>query len=348
MYLWAVTTDSQSQADIESDLLMRRASYISLAVSIVLLGVKFWGYRITGSQAVFSDAMETIVNVVAAILAIIVVAIALKPADRDHPYGHGKVEFFSAAFEGGLIAFASVLICVQAIQALISGTTVSDIGIGIAVTLGAGFVNALLGFFLVRIGKRHHSAALEASGHHVLSDFWTSVGVAVGLVLVSLTGLKWLDPAIALVVGLLLGYTGVRLVRRSVSGLLDEEDRGILENLLKIVGEERPPGIIQIHHCRVIRSGRYHHIDAHAVIPEFWNVAEAHHWTMEFEEKLIRDYPYSGELHLHADPCRQAYCSVCDVENCPIRLKPFVAKRHLTFEEFTSPDEPRQFRQAAE
>jgi cation diffusion facilitator family transporter len=326
------------------DSLALRAAVFSLLVSFALLALKIWGYRLTGSQAVFSDAMETIVNVVAASLAIVVLIIAYKPADRDHPYGHGKVEYFSAAFEGGLIAFASILICAEAIRALIRGPQISMIGFGLAITVGAGLVNALLGAFLLRVGRRHQSPTLEASGQHVLSDFWTSAGVAIGLLLVWMTGLTWLDPAVALIVGLLLGRTGLKLVRRSVGGLLDEEDQGLVEHLAKVIDEERPPGIIQVHHVRVIRSGRYHHIDAHAVVPEYWDVAEAHRRTDEFEQSVMRNYPFPGEIHLHVDPCRRAYCRECNVADCPIRKHPFEKRRSLTVEEMTSPEEPKRER----
>jgi cation diffusion facilitator family transporter len=335
---------SMDDSTLESDALRRRASYVSLVVGVLLLGVKFWGYRLTGSQAVFSDAMESIVNVVAAGLAILVVAVAFKPADAEHPYGHGKVEFFSAAFEGGLIAFASVLICIEAVQALVRGASVHEPGIGALIVICAGFVNAGLGFYLKHVGRTHQSAALIASGEHVLSDFWTSAGVVVGLLLVQATEVKWLDPALALVVGLLLGFTGIKLVRRSIGGLLDEEDRDSLMNLLEIISKQPSQGIIQVHHCRVIRSGNYHHIDAHAVVPEFWDVAVAHERTEEFEAQIIRNYPYNGELHLHVDPCRRAYCRYCDVADCPIRVASFEMRRPVSIEELTYPEEPHEFR----
>jgi len=325
------------------DRLARRAAVLSLAVSICLLGAKFWAYRLTGSQAVFSDAMESIVNVVAGGLALIVLGIAHKPADEDHPYGHGKVEFFSAAFEGGLIAFASIMICVGAVHSLITGVTVNEIGVGLLVTIGAGFINAALGWYLLREGRRQLSETIEASGLHVLSDFWTSLGVAVGLFLVRLTGIEWLDPLVALIVGLYLGWTGAVLVRRSIGGLLDAEDRDILRNLVAVVESTRPAEMIQMHHVRVMRSGRYHHIDAHAVVPEFWDVAEAHAQIQSFESELIRAYRHPGELHLHVDPCRRAYCQVCEVAKCPIRRQPFERRLAISIQELTSPEEPPQF-----
>lgn len=320
--------------------LLKRASYVSLAVSVVLLGAKFWAYWMTASQAVFSDAMESIVNVIAASVSIYVIGFARQPADREHPYGHGKAEFVSAAFEGGLIAIASLAIVFEAVKALLGHQEIQQPGLGTVVTLATGLANAGLGYFLIRTGKKHNSATLIASGKHVYSDFWTSFGVALGLLLVTVTGVKWLDPVVALTMGALLAKTGFGLVRRSLGELLDEEDVEILENLRKLLSEDRPTGIIQLHHVRVMRSGHYHHIDAHAVVPEYWDVAEAHEKTDAFEARLMKKYPAPGELHLHVDPCQRAYCRNCAVMECPIRKHPFEKLRELTLEELTNPEEP--------
>lgn len=322
----------------------RNAALVSLIVGASLLLAKFWAYKITHSQAVYSDAMESIVNVIAAAIAIVVVIVAAKPADKDHPYGHGKIEFFSAAFEGGLITFAAAMICYESIQAFITDRQIGELNLGLAVVLGAGLVNLVLGLFLVRHGRRVHSAALTASGQHVISDFYTSAGVTGGLLLVKFTGLVWIDSVTAFVVGILLAKTGIQVARGSMGGLLDEEDREILKTLLKVVSSVLTPGIIQIHHCRVIRSGSFHHIDAHVVIPEYWDVLKAHNETESFERKVMENYPTDGELHFHVDPCRRAYCRVCEVEQCPVRQNPFEARREWTIDEITSPIEPTQFR----
>jgi cation diffusion facilitator family transporter len=322
----------------------QRASYLSLLVGILLLAAKFWAFKVTNSQAVFSDALESIVNVATALLAIFVLIIAARPADKDHPYGHGKVEFFSAAFEGGMIAFAAVLICVEAIQVLLHPREIKQLNFGITVIVAAGIGNLLLGLYLLYVGKKSRSVTLVASGHHVLSDFWTTVGVTFGLIIVNYTHIAWLDPACALLVGLFLAWTGLKLVRQSVGGLLDAEDTEILHALVDIVSNDRPSGIIQIHHVRVMRSGRYHHIDAHAVIPEFWDVLRAHDETERFEARVMAEYPYEGELHMHIDPCRRAYCRACDVYECPIRREAFMARRKFDIDELTSPEEPPVFR----
>ena len=318
----------------------RRASFLSFATGIALLALKFWAYRITGSNAIFADAMESIVNVVAAGLAIVVIAVAARPANRDYPYGHGKVEHFSAAFEGGLIAFASVLVSIEAIQSLLRGTVPSELGFGIVVVVGAGAANCVLGWYLLHVGRKSQSAALIAGGRHLLSDFYSSVAVLVGLVISSVTGWRWADPLTALALGAFLAWTGLRIVRRSAGELMDEEDLGSLREFARIVGRDRPEGVIQIHHVRSIRSGRYHHIDAHVVLPEFWSVLQAHERMLAFESELMESYPHDGELHFHVDPCRRAYCRNCDVHECPIRRAPFERKRALSVEELTNPNEP--------
>lgn len=332
---WANTPDSV--------LLVKGAALSSLLLGILLMIFKFWGYRQSGSQSVFSDAMESIVNVVAAGLALFVVHYSSKPADQDHPYGHGKVEFFSAAFEGGLISFAGVLIFIEAVNSIINEQLIHDPGIGLIVVAVAGLGNMSLGFVLLRIGRRHRSLALVASGKHLLADFWTSVGVLGGLGLVYWTHLTWIDNATAILIGVLLIWEGAKLVRRSVGGLLDEEDLEVLGQLENIFSRLAVGGIIQIHHVKVIRSGAFHHIDAHLVIPEFWDITEAHLRTTKFEKQVINYYPYEGEINFHLDPCRRAYCQVCDLTDCPIRTEAFVQRMPVRLEHLRSKVEPKEF-----
>ncbi len=177
-----------------------RAGILSLVVSLILLGAKYQAYRMTGSTAILSDALETIVNVVAALFAIGGLVFAGRPADRNHPYGHGKIEFFSAAFEGGLIAFAAVVIVYEVGRSLLAGPEVRQLGMGGLIILFTGLVNLVLGWYLVRTGRRYRSLTLVADGQHVLADFLTSSGIVVGLGLVYLTGIAWLDVEAHLVV----------------------------------------------------------------------------------------------------------------------------------------------------
>jgi cation diffusion facilitator family transporter len=315
-----------------------RAGLLSLSVSVLLLGAKAIAYRMTGSSAVLSDALESIVNVVAALFGLGSLWYASQPADRNHPYGHGKIEFVSAAFEGGLIAFAAVLILFESGEALLTGRAPHDVDRGLWIVLGAGLVNLALGAFLVRTGRKTSSLTLVADGKHVLSDFWTSAGVALGLGLVHVTGLGWLDPVAAALVALWLLRTGAGLVRHAAGGLLDEEDPAFVRRLIEALGERMGAGVIRVHHLRAMRNGRFHHVDAHLVVPEFWDVDRAHRLTEKVSAAVLARLGVEGELDFHTDPCHQAYCASCDLTDCPVRREPFTGITPLTLEEARRPD----------
>jgi cation diffusion facilitator family transporter len=314
-----------------------RAGVTSLVVGSGLLVVKFLAWRWTGSTAVLSDAMESIVNVVAALFALGAILFAAMPADRNHPYGHGKIEFLTAAFEGGLVTFAALMIVYEAVAAFVTTPKLAELGLGTAVVLGAGVCNMLLGLYLVRVGRRVHSPALVADGKHVLSDFWTSLGVAVGLLLVKITGMQWLDPAVALIVGILLGIAGVRLVREAAAGLLDEEDPALLGELATLFEQHRGEGAIEIHEVRAIRHGSSTHVDAHVVVPEFWTVDRAHDTVEGLEHAVMDSWGRKGDILFHVDPCRRDYCGRCPVSDCPVRVAPFAERLPLTRDSIVGP-----------
>lgn len=328
----------------DQDKVRLRVAKSSLVIGVLLLVFKFWAYEITNSQAILSDALESIVNVLAALIALITVNIASKPADKDHPYGHGKAEYFSVAFEGGFITFAAALIFYESIRSLISGNEIKNIETGIYVTTFAGAANGLFGWYLKRAGKKLNSMTLSGSGDHLLSDALTSAGLILGLLVVTITKANWVDSAIAIILGFFLAKTGLGMVVKSMSGLMDAEDLDVIKKIGKVFAKKVFPGIIRIHYTRVIRAGRYHHIDAHVVVPEFWDVTKAHKETDRFEKLVFEEYPNEGELHFHLDPCRRAYCEVCDLEGCPIRQKPFIKRLLFTIDELTDPQEPVEFR----
>lgn len=341
MTLPPFSPDSTEAPPAAPDGLRVRAALVSLVLGALLLGVKYVAYLYTGSSAILSDALESIVNVVAALFAVFGLRFASQPPDQGHPYGHGKIEYFSAVFEGGLIAFAAVLIVWYAIAELVRGPELAQLELGLALTVGAGAVNALLGWWLIRQGQQHRSITLVADGKHVLSDFQTSVGVVVGLALVRLTGISWFDPVAALLVGVNLGFTGWHLVREAAGGLLDEGDPRLLSGLVAELEKNRIPGIIRVHRLRAIRSGRETHADAHVFVPEFWSVEQAHDAVGELERRILATPALDGELVFHVDPCQRAFCAVCDLPDCPVRVVPFVERPPLTIEEATgSPQVP--------
>ena len=314
-----------------------RIALLSIGAGSLILGLKFIAFRVSGSTALMSDAYESVVNVVAAVFALGAIVFAGKPADREHPYGHGKIEHFSAAFEGGLIALAAVLIVYEAIKALLAGPKLEHLGQGLLINLGAGALNGLLGFFLVHMGQKKRSKALEADGQHILSDFYTTLGFGAALLLVKLTGLAWLDPLIALVVGFLLAWTGFRLVKESSAALLDQEDPVTLAKLLAVMNRVRPFDVLAIHELRTLRSGRYTHVDIHIVLPEIYPIRKGHDLAEDFGHAVLKEAGVEGELHTHVDPCARLFCDRCPLEDCSIRAVPKTQEALLTLEEALGP-----------
>jgi len=294
----------------------RNVALVSLVGGFVIFCAKMAAWFLTGSSAVLSDALESTVNVVAATFAVFALRFASRPADRDHPYGHGKIEFLSAAFEGGLISFAAVMIVYAAAEQLIRGPELRRLDLGLVVTAAAGGANLLLGSFVLREGRKLGSPTLVADGKHILSDVWTTGGVLAGLALVRFTGMVWLDPAAALVVGALLARTGVRLVRESVAALLDAEDPRLLERLVRAFNESRVDGLGGVHRLRAIRSGGVVHVDAHIFVPEHWTVLQAHEAVTRLEDAVKARSGMAGELALHLDPCHTGPCPGCDLPSC--------------------------------
>jgi cation diffusion facilitator family transporter len=313
-----------------------RLAALSIVAGSGLLGLKYLSYVLSGSVALKSDAIESIVNVVAAVFALGAVVFAGKPADKEHPYGHGKIEHFSAAFEGGLISLAAVFILWEATKGFIYGVELKNLGLGLAVNLFAGALNGVLGWYMLRQGRKTRSKALEADGHHIMSDFWTTVGIGIGLIAVKLTGIHWFDPLMAAVVGLLLARTGFRLVKESSQALLDMEDPEMLGKVLAAMNRARSWDIIAVHELRTFRTGRYTHVDVHLVVPEYYPVRQAHDLCEDFGKQALVDGHIEGEVHTHVDPCGRIYCDRCPAPNCAIRQAPKTAETTFILEEATA------------
>jgi cation diffusion facilitator family transporter len=299
-----------------------RAATVSLTVGASLFLVKALAWWWTGSAALGADALESTVNVLAAGFALFAVRFGAEAPDEAHPYGHGKVEQLSAAFEGGLVGLAALGILANGAQALLAGATPTDLGSGLALSTLAAGVNSVLGAWLLAQGRRHGSAALRADGHHVLSDVWTSVGVVLGLGLAAATGWWWLDPALALAFGALLAVQGARLTREAASALIDEQDPDLVQSVYLAFSKVNLPGVSHLHRARLLQAGRWAHVDAHVVVPRFWSVAQAHAAAAQVEAALLAELGRPGEVALHLDPCQPEHCPGCALQGCPSRSAP--------------------------
>lgn len=280
---------------------LRRAARLSVGVGVLILALKVGAWVASGSAAVLSDAIESVVHVLATVVMLATLQFSQKAPDKEHPYGHGKAGSFSVGFEGGLVALSGVLVLFAVVERLLSGREIGDLTYGIVGTVAATAVNLALGLYLVRLGRREKSEVLEADGQHVLADMWTSVGVIAGLVLVWLTGLEWLDWAIAAAVGVHLLFVGSRLVRSGIAGLMDEVDEADYATVVAAVNRVREPEWLDMHDLRLRRVGDLTHVDFHLVVPGDWTIARGHEVSALLEHAVLQELESEGSVLVHLD-----------------------------------------------
>jgi len=312
---------------------------LSVAVSTLLMASKFYAFWLTGSSAVLSDALESIINVVASSFALGSVVLAAKPPDPSHPYGHGKAEFFSAGFEGALIILAAGWIVWESAPRILQPSSLPHLDAGLLVLLATGIANFGLGLVLVRTGRRTRSAAIAADGKHILTDVYTSAGVLIGLVLVRQTGWYWLDGAIACLVAVNIIFIGVRLVRESFSNLMDASDPNLLDEITGVITRHRRESWIDIHHLRAWRSGERIHVDFHIILPRDLSLEQAHREVMEIESLLKSHVPGLADALIHAEPCLTPECPICGYDVCAIRGEP-AQQQNIWVRETVTPPAP--------
>ncbi|GAB3338402.1 cation diffusion facilitator family transporter [Larkinella ripae] len=296
---------------------------ISLGLSVTLVLIKFAAWWLTSSTSILTDALESIINVIASGFALYSIYLSGLPRDRNHPYGHGKIEFFSSGFEGALILSAGFFIIAQAIQSFIEPQSISNLGWGVGLITLTTVANALVGWLLVRNGRATNSITLIADGRHLLTDSLSSLIVVAGIGAILLTGLTWLDGVISLVLSGLIIWNGFGLIRQSVAGLMDETDLALLQRILDILNQHKSSNWIDIHNLRVQRYGADLHIDCHLTLPYYWSLAQVHQEVHEFEEIIKREINTEVEIFIHTDPCLPECCHYCRIADCPVRAQPF-------------------------
>jgi cation diffusion facilitator family transporter len=270
---------------------LTRFAWLAVAAAVATIALKTLAWSLTGSVGLLSDALESVVNLVAAVLALVVLRWAAKPPDEEHAYGHAKAEYVSAGVEGAAIFVAALSIGWAAVDRLLDPMPLEGVGVGLAVAMGAALVNLAVGGLLLRTGRRRRSIALEADGRHLLTDVSTSVGVVVAVGAVALTGWEWLDPVIALAVAANILVAGAGLVRRSTGGLMDRQlpaaDREAIDEVLSRAGEDP----IRFHALRTRRAGRLSFLSVHVLVPGAWTVQQGHDLLEQIEAELRAAVP---------------------------------------------------------
>jgi cation diffusion facilitator family transporter len=301
-------------------------------ISILLLVVKFAAYYLTHSVSILTDAMESIVNVAAGLIGLYSLYVSAKPRDRDHPYGHGKAEFLSAAIEGTMILAAGGLISYKAIFQLIYPVELHQIDLGIWLVSGTAVVNYVLGYICKYYGRKNNSLALTASGGHLQTDTLSTLGIVVGLVVILVTGLRWIDSVLAMSVAIFTVYTGYNILRRSIAGIMDEADEQLLGNMVTLLNSNREENWVDLHNLRVIKYGSILHIDCHLTVPWYLNVHEAHAEIDKLAALVRKNLGESVELFVHSDGCLPFQCHICSKELCPVRAQEFRERITWTLE----------------
>lgn len=297
----------------------KRIILYSLSTGIILMLFKFTAYLITHSNAILTDAVESIVNVIASGFAFYSIHLSSQPKDENHPYGHGKVEFFSVFLEGGLIFIAGLLIVGKAIYNIFFPEQISNLLEGMGVLAFTGLVNFALGSYMIKKGKSLYSLTIMADGKHLQVDSYSTLGLLVGLLLLYTTGVQQIDIVLSLGLGFYILFSGYKLLRKSIGGLMDESDFELINQVVQILEENRKDSWIDVHNLRVQRYGHELHIDCHMTLPNYFDLIKVHEEVSQVDALINKKVHIDTELFIHADPCLPACCHYCNMKNCPIR-----------------------------
>jgi cation diffusion facilitator family transporter len=313
-----------------------RVQKIVAVVSILLLAIKFFAYYSTHSVAILTDALESIVNVAAGLIGLYSLYIAAKPRDMDHPYGHGKAEFLSSAVEGTLVLSAGAIILYKAAQQLFFPETIQKLDVGIWLVAATALINFAVGYYCLQVGRKNNSLALIASGKHLQSDTWSTAGIVIGLALLLITGQKWIDSGVAIGFAFFIMYTGYKILRSSIAGIMDEADERLLTRMVSLLNKNRRESWVDLHNLRVIKYGSVLHLDSHLTVPWYLNVHEAHIEIDALAELIRKEFGESLELFVHSDGCLPFSCRICAKQDCSVRKHNFEKQIEWTLENISS------------
>lgn len=314
----------------------RNILVVSLVVSVLLLVIKFVAWALTHSNTIMTDALESIVNVIAGVLVLYSYVYAQRPKDHDHPNGHGKIEFLSAGIEGGLILFMGISMISKAIYNHFYPVVLEKLDFGIALILLTGIINYGLSYFLARQAQQENSLSIQANSEHLKSDAYSSFAMVIGLALIYTSGWDWIDNLMAALMGAIISVTGYRLLRKAVAGIMDETDPALVKQIVQGIEQRRQDNWVDIHNFRLIKYGTDLHIDCHLTLPWYFNTRSAHDEVKCFEEMVEQICETPVELFIHVDPCEDFCCKICQKKDCRQRLNAPQKRINWTVENVTN------------
>lgn len=301
-------------------------------VGVLLFLIKIYAWYKTGSVAILTDALESTINVIAGFIGLYSLYLSSLPRDENHPYGHGKAEFISASIEGALISIAGVIIIYEAIGNLRNPKELEQLDLGLILVAVTAVINYVIGAIAVKKGKKNHSLALISSGKHLQTDTYSTIGIIVGLVILYFTKISWIDSVTALLFAVFIIYTGYKILRESISGIMDETDVLLLKEVVEFLEKERRENWIDLHNLRIIKYGSTLHFDCHMTVPWYFNIEEGHLEVDALEDAVKNHFGDRIELFVHLDACKEYSCSICSKTDCPVRKHAFEGKIKWTIE----------------
>ena len=308
-----------------------RIQQVAVGLGVVIMLVKFTAYFFTHSNTILTDALEGMVNIVAGSFAVYSLILSSKPKDIDHPYGHGKIEFIATGFEGVLMVFAPLLIMAKSIFTFLHPEKIAHLELGVILIIATGIANYIIGFYLEKKAKQYSSLVLDADGKHLKADGYISLAILLGVLVIWFTGVKELDNIFAIIAALFISYTGIRLMRKSLGGIMDETDTRSITSIITYLNTHRRDSWIDIHNMREIQYGSTLHVDCHVTLPYYYSLEQTHAEIDQIEVMINRSGQLPVEVFIHPDPCIPVCCPLCQIADCPVRKHPFEKKVEWTF-----------------
>ncbi|MCX6208636.1 MAG: cation diffusion facilitator family transporter [Bacteroidetes bacterium] len=290
---------------------------------VVLFIIKLIAWYYTNSVAILTDTLEYTINVISGFIGLYSLHLSSLPRDKNHPYGHGKVEFLSATIESVLMIVSAFVIIYEAINNLKHEHPLKQLDLGIYLVAFTGVINYVVGTYSIKNGKKNNSLALIATGKHMQSDTYATLGIVIGLIVIHFTHLNWIDSLVAFVFAIIIIISGYKILRSSLAGIMDEADDELLENVVQFLQTKRRENWVDLHNLRIIKYGSTLHLDCHLTIPWYFNIHEGHKEVEELDNAIKETFGNSIELFVHTDGCLDFSCKICNKQHCNYRKHSF-------------------------